>query len=197
MRLFLAAIAVSVAAGYAVGGRLRRLERLRLRWWGLAFLGFAMQLAPLPWSGDTARSVAVGLLIASYPVLIAFALKNLRLPGFPLIVVGLAMNLAVISANGGMPVSCTAVVRSGQVGLCEDLRREPGLKHHLAGPGDVLMPLADVIPIAPPIKQVVSLGDVVMYTGIFWLVVASMRGGRRSDERTSSTTSGPDAQAAT
>ncbi len=165
----------SVIAGYAVGGRLRNLGRLRLRWWALAPVALAMQLVPLPSSGS-ARAVALGLLIASYPLLIGFAWRNLRLAGFPLIVVGLAMNLAVISFNAGMPVSCDAVRRSGQEGLCEELRREPGLKHHLAGPGDVLIPLADVIPIGPPIRQVVSAGDIVAYSGIAWLIVAAMLG---------------------
>lgn len=191
MRLFLAVMLGSVVAGYAVGGRLRNLERLRLRWWGLAPLGLAVQLVPLSWSGESERALALGLLIASYPVLIVFALKNLRLPGFPLIVVGLAMNLAVISVNVGMPVSCDAVRRSGQQGLCGELRREPGLKHHLAGSGDVLMPLADVIPIGTPINQVVSAGDIAAYSGIIWLIVAAMHGRRLAicPERPPSTSS--------
>ena len=176
MRLSLAVLLASVATGYLLGGKLRNLERLRLHWWGLAPIGLAMQMVPLPWSGDDARPLALGLLIASYPVLLVFALRNLRLAGFPLIVIGLVMNLTVISANAGMPVSCEAVVRSGQEGLCTQLRREPGLKHHLAGSGDVLMPLADVIAIGTPINQVVSIGDLVAYGGIFWLLVASMRG---------------------
>ncbi|GIU96691.1 MAG: hypothetical protein KatS3mg013_0494 [Actinomycetota bacterium] len=121
MRLFLTAMLGSMIAGYAVGGRLGNLERLRLRWWGLAPIGLAMQLVPLPWSGEGARAVALGLLVASYPMLIAFAVRHPR----------------------------------------------------LAGPGDVLMPVADVIPVGPPINQVMSAGDVVAYGGIIWLIVST------------------------
>lgn len=176
MRLPLAVLVASLTTGYVFGGSIHNLERLRLRWWGLAPLGLAMQMVPLPWSGDAARGVALGLLIASYPVLLVFALRNLRLAGFPLIVIGLLMNLAVISANSGMPVSCEAAIQSDQQGLCAQLRREPGLKHHLAGPEDVLMTLADVVALGTPIRQVVSIGDIVAYLGIFWLLVASMCG---------------------
>lgn len=176
MRLFLSVAMLSVVVGYLTGGRLSSLEALQLRWWGLAPLGLAMQLVPLPWSGGAARTAALGLLLASYPVLMAFAVKNLRLAGFPLVLVGLALNLTVIAVNNGMPVSCDALVASGQGDLCADLRREPALKHHLAGPDDDLMLLADVIPIATPVNQVVSVGDLIAYGGLLWLVAATMTG---------------------
>src|SRR5581483_1771540 len=178
MRLFLGVMLGAVAVGYAVRGRLKNLQHLGLRWWGLTPAGLAMQLAPLPRAEGAARTVALGLLPASYVLLLVFAGKNLRLPGFAPILVGLALNFAVISANEGMPVSCDALQRSGQGELCADLRREPALKHHLAGPGDVLMPLADVIAVGTPINQVISIGDVVAYAGISWLIVAFMRGRR-------------------
>jgi hypothetical protein len=53
-----------------------------------------------------------------------------------------------------------------------------GAKHHLATSSDVLLPLADVIPV-PGVDQVVSVGDVVMYAGIMWVIAAGMRSARR------------------
>ena len=38
-------------------------------------------------------------------------------------------------------------------------------KHHLADESDVLLPLADVIPVGSPFNIVVSAGDVVSYVG--------------------------------
>src|SRR2546423_10294590 len=95
MRLLIGMLVLAVVLGYAFGGRLRNFEQLRLRWWGLAPLGLALQLVPL--SGDThgQRLVTVSLLIASYPILLAFALANIRLAGVALIFFGLALNPTV------------------------------------------------------------------------------------------------------
>lgn len=48
MILFAGVIVVALVLGFATGGRLRNFERLRLRWWALAPLGFALQAVPLP-----------------------------------------------------------------------------------------------------------------------------------------------------
>ena len=175
MILLLGIVLVSIALGYALGGRLSGFERFRLRWWPLAFLGLALQLAPVP------AGLATASLIASYVFLLLFALANVRAPGIPLILIGLALNLAVIVPNGGMPVSRAALVRSGQASTLEDLRNGGGVKHHLEEPGDVLTPLSDVIAIGAPIDQVASAGDAFVYAGLIWLVVAVMRGAKRAD----------------
>jgi hypothetical protein len=39
----------------------------------------------------------------------------------------------------------------------------------------VLLPLADVIGIGPPIRQAISVGDVFVHAGAFWFVVRGMR----------------------
>jgi hypothetical protein len=180
MLLIAAVLVIGLLLGYLAGGRLRNLEHLRLRWWWLAPIGLLMQLAPLPLHGHVDKQVSVGLLIASYPVLLAFVAGNIRLPGLPLLFIGLFMNLLVISVNDGMPVTRHALEASGQGNLLQDLIHNGGAKHHLAGPGDVLLPLADVIPIGKPIRQVVSAGDLVVYSGMVWLIVAVMR--RRPSE---------------
>ena len=176
MRLLVGVLVAAFVIGLLAGGRFRNMEQLRLRWWGLAPIGLAMQFGPGFWSGETGRLVALGLLIASYPVLMLFALKNIRIAGFLLILIGLALNMTVIAANGGMPVSRSALVSSGQGELARDLDRGPGQKHHLERDSDILLPLADVIPVGTPINQVVSIGDILVYGGVLWLVIAAMRG---------------------
>ena len=151
MRFLLGVLALAVVLGYLLGGRLRKVEGLRLRWWGLAPLGLALQLVPI--SGDThgQRIITVTLLIASYPILMLFAWANIRLAGFALIFVGLALNLTVIAANQGMPVTKQALVASGQGDILNELQNHPGAKHFLASPGDVVLePLADVTVNVPP-----------------------------------------------
>ena len=175
MTLLIGIVLISVALGYALGGRVQGFDRFRLRWWPLAFAGLALQLAPVP------EEFATLGLIASYVLLLAFVAANIRAPGVPLIFIGLALNLAVIAPNDGMPVSREALLHSGQTSTLEELRSSEGSKHHLERPDDVLKPLADVIAIGGPIDQVASVGDVFVYAGLVWLIVGVMRGARRVD----------------
>lgn len=175
MILLIGVVLVSIGLGYLVGGRLSGFERFRLRWWFLAFVGLALQLAPVP------ADLATEFLIASYVLLLLFVAANLRAPGVWLILIGLALNLAVIAPNGGMPVSRSALVESGQASTLAELEKGAGTKHHLETSDDVLTPLADVIAIGSPVNQVASVGDVLVYAGLLLLIVGVMRGARRVD----------------
>jgi hypothetical protein len=177
MILFFSVILLSVLVGYLVGGRLRGFERLRLRYWWLAPLGLGLQALPLPdGRHGTDFLVRMAVLGASYGLLLLFAGINIRITGMPLMLVGLGLNAAVVIANGGMPVSRHALEVSGQTEVLKLLTADEGAKHHLMTSADRLTPLADVIPIPPPIGQVASVGDVFVYAGLAWLIVAVMRG---------------------
>lgn len=173
MTLVLLVLAAGVVGGFAAGGRLSNLPDRRLRWPALLPLGFALQLLPV--HGATAAPFA---LVVSLAVLVVFAAANLRLPPLWPVTIGLALNLLVVAANAGMPVSGQAVARSGQ--SVADLAGTSIATHHLADGYDVLRPLGDVIPLGPPIRAVVSGGDVLVYAGTAWLVAASMRPRRRT-----------------
>lgn len=176
MILFLATITLAVVLGYVFGGRLQRIEELRLRWWWFAVAGFAIQFVPLP-EGDAGRDLLVRtvVLAISYLLLVSFALANVRLPGMPLVLIGLAANFLVIAINGGMPVSEGALRSSDQPELIELLRESGSDKHHLLAEDDQLTFLADVIGIPKPVAQAVSIGDVFVYIGLVLLIVAAMR----------------------
>jgi hypothetical protein len=175
MLLPLLIILAAVIAGYLAGGRLRGFESLRLRWWLLAPLGLAMQAVAIPAHGDPAReAIAAGVLVASFPVLLLFLGLNFRVPGFPLIFVGLALNLAVIAPNGGMPVSPSALRASGgSPADARELSASDDVKHHLRTEDDVFAVIGDTIPIRP-LEIVVSPGDLLAYAGVAWTVVAAM-----------------------
>ena len=177
MILFAAVILLAFLLGYVFGGRIRRFEQLHLRWPWLAVVGLGLQFVPLPDGAiGTDLVVRTAVLSCSYLLLLAFAALNIRLAGVPLILAGLALNLLVIASNGGMPVSREALESSGQGDVLQELIDEGAAKHHLLTDDDVLTPLADMIPVGGPIKQVVSLGDVFVYAGVVWLIVAVMRG---------------------
>jgi hypothetical protein len=168
VRLVLLTLPIGVLAGLLLGGRIGRLGSLPIRAPLLAALGIALQFVP------ATGTVGAILLVASFVSLCAFAIRNLKVPGFPLILLGLVLNLTVIAVNNGMPVTRHALVRSGQKSTLHDLRTSGGSKHHLATSEDRLMPLADVMALPPPVGQAISVGDIATHAGIVWLIVWGM-----------------------
>jgi hypothetical protein len=184
MRLILFTFPLAIGLGYVLGGRLSNLGRVSFRWPAAGILGVALQFAPV---GGSAGYL---LLVASFLLLILTAAANWRLPGFILILAGLWLNFVAITVNEGMPVTRAAIVASGQAETLDDIVDEGGTKHHLAGPDDDLLFLADRIAIPPPVSQAVSVGDILAYAGAMWFVVAGMlrRAPRSTAERDLSVT---------
>jgi hypothetical protein len=172
--LILLTVVVAVVVGLLAGGRLSDFPTVRLKRPWLAVLGVVLQFLPV--GGD----LGFGVLLASFAALLGFTIVNLRAPGFALIIVGLALNVTVIGANHGMPVTSSALIRSDQADTLHSLITDGGAKHHLATDDTVLRPLADVIPIGDPVRQVASIGDLFVHLGVAWFIVMAMR--RRGTE---------------
>jgi Family of unknown function (DUF5317) len=174
MSLIAAIVVVAVVAGLLAGGSLRAFEHVRLLWWALAPIGLALQGAPLSEHPQQAGTV----LLVSYGVLLAFAAVNRRLPGVVLVFAGLALNLAVIAPNGGMPVDPAAARAAG----ADTVTIEGTAKHHALSSDDVLPFLADVIAV-PRSGLVASFGDVVLYGGVVAFLITTMLGRARENVR--------------
>jgi hypothetical protein len=170
--LVLIMIGLAVCVGFIAGGSLRPFEHLKMRWWGIALAGLAVQGLSL--ASGIGRPAGPALLVGSYGLLVVFAWLNRRLPAIWLTMAGLVLNILVIGANGGMPVSASALETAGTG--AERFFGEGVEKHHLMGPDDTLTPLGDIIGIPPPISAVISIGDVLLYAGVAILVVAVMLG---------------------
>lgn len=170
MRLVLFTFPLAIALGYALGGRLSNLGGTRFRYGWAGLLGVALQFLPV---GGTPGYL---LLTASFLLLLFVSSVNWKLPGFLLVLVGLWMNFLVIVVNEGMPITLDAIVTSGQVETIGDLREAGSSKHHLATEDDELLFLGDRIAVPAPVRQAISVGDVVAYAGAMWFVVAGMRG---------------------
>jgi hypothetical protein len=179
MLLILVAVVVGLLVGLAFGGSLRNMLNWQVRWWGLAFVGLGLQAIPVgSRPTGTSHVIAVSLLVVSYVVLLVFVARNLRVAGFAVMGVGFALNALVISLNGGMPVNDHALHTAAGRDYPQALYRlvvRGGAKHHLAGPGDVLLPLSDVIPIGPPFRNVLSVGDLVWLVGTAWVFAEATR----------------------
>jgi Family of unknown function (DUF5317) len=172
MRLVLFTFPVAIAIGFVLGGRLGNLGGTSFRHGWAGLLGVALQFLPI---GGTPGYL---VLVVSLLLLLFVSSVNWKLPGFLLILAGLWMNFLVIVVNEGMPVTREAVVASGQADTLDDLESSGGSKHHLATSADELLFLADRIAVPSPVRQAVSVGDLVAYVGAMWFVIEGMR--RRS-----------------
>jgi hypothetical protein len=165
------AIVLGAAAGILAGGRLGNLGEHRLSAWPLLPAGVVLQVA----SNFPKGTVALVLLLASYAALAAFAAANVKLFGMALVVVGVVCNLVVIAVNHGMPVRQSAVITAGIAADDADLRHiHLQAKHHYERPSDRLLALADILPVAP-LREVLSVGDVVMSLGIAMVMASLLR----------------------
>jgi hypothetical protein len=120
--------------------------------------------------------LVVGCLLASHILLLGFAWLNHRLPGMPILICGVALNLAVMAANSGfMPVSPQTASRlvSEDSLLDIQLGSRIGTKDILLRPQDTRFEwLADrfLTPTWSPYQVAFSLGDILVAMGVFRLL---------------------------
>jgi hypothetical protein len=170
--VWVAALAIGLVAGFATGGKIANLARLRFRWPWLVVAALVVRvvtvLPPL-----TRIDGSRWAYVAALTTVLAWTIWHIdRLPGIWLLAAGSAVNLFVIAANGGrMPVApqlAGALVQRGQIG-----------QYTLMGPGTQLNWLADWIALPGPLENVLreaySPGDLIIAVGIATVVVLAMR----------------------
>jgi hypothetical protein len=168
------AVPLGLIVGWLLGGRVARLEEVRLRWASLAMGGLLVQLALF--SGPVAErigSAGTPIYVGSTAVVLAALLRNLRIPGLALVAVGAVSNLAAILANdGSMPASPGALAALGKSIGSE-------YSNSVLGTDPALAPLTDVfaMPRWMPMANVFSIGDVLIGLGIAIAIALAMRGG--------------------
>ncbi len=177
---------VGFALAWAAGANPRLLIDVRLRWTVLVLAALGAQILLFEVHMHLPSGVSVtDAHLASYVLLLAFAIRNSRVPGFALAGLGLACNALVIFLNDGrMPVSAAAWVDSV-------VNRSHAIAHgaynnvaaassgsHLAFLGDVF-----AIPHSLPFANTFSIGDVLLVAGATFFVY---RNGRSSDDKPSS-----------
>lgn len=168
------AIVLGGVLGLVTGGRLQNLGEHRLAAWWLMPVGVGLQLLGAFRAGSDSDT-AFALLLASYAALAGFAAANWRIFGMVVVAVGLGLNFLVIAVNEGMPVRRAAVIDAGIAANDNEVSKiELKAKHHYETSDDTLMPLADIIPVRP-LREVLSVGDVVMSIGIAAAIAALLR----------------------
>ncbi|HET6964219.1 MAG TPA: DUF5317 family protein [Acidimicrobiales bacterium] len=167
------AVAVGVVAGVMSGGRVSHLLRARLRAWPLLAAALAAEYSVGGFPGGVRWIVAsAGCALVVAWCLIHRALEG-STPALSLIGAGTVLNTVAIAANGGMPVSASALRRAGlPPGF--DVAHGHFYKHVAMTPGTHLRALGDVLPFRPE-RMVLSAGDLLMLFGVAALAWAWTR----------------------
>lgn len=160
----------------------RSYEVPHLRWAWLVLVAFLPQffafLLPATRAAFPTAWIPAAL-VGSQAFLLVFAVANARRPGFWLLGLGLALNLAVILLNGGMmPISPETIQRlypDGAVGAWQ-------IGQRLGVGKDIVLPEAQThlwllsdhftLPSWFSYRVAFSPGDVLISIGAFWLMIA-------------------------
>jgi hypothetical protein len=169
--LRLATIALVIVVALLRGGSLRNFAAIQLRWLPLVIVAFVLQILIFtPFARAPLVAFAtLPLFVLSLSLIAIWVAANWRVPGMALIAIGLALNVAVIAANGGhMPVLPEAARLAGQYdAIAAD---DPTTSKHALLPMEQarLWVLSDIIaiPRGVPGAVVLSVGDIVLTVGI-------------------------------
>jgi len=156
-----------VATVPLAGGNLMRLVDLDLRctWAVLTAITIQIGITTILPSGNHTLLSALHLL--TYGMAAFFLIANRTLPGLWILALGGTLNLIVISANHGvMPASSTAMATAGIPAAQDWFANSAVLTHpHLSPLGDVIG-----IPGPWPLGNVLSVGDLLIFTGLLVLL---------------------------
>jgi hypothetical protein len=173
--LILYFVVLGIVAGRLGGGRLDALHGVRFRWWAMALAGLLFQgLLFSDILGPAAGSWLPALYVTSTLLVLAALLRNLALPGFPVIAVGAALNLVVILANGGLMPSS----REARIALTGGTDLGERITNSILVNADTLLPwLGDVfvLPRPLPFANAFSIGDILIGAGAAIFLVRAMR----------------------
>jgi hypothetical protein len=161
--LLVIAAAVLIATVPLAGGNLKRLVELDIRATWTVLLSCAIQVGITSAIRGGSHEVHVLLHFASYALVVWFLIANRHLFGMPILALGAMLNILAITANDGtMPASSFALRVSG-IDVSGGFENSGHVAHaNLAFLGDIIP-----VPGPWPIGNVLSIGDLLIYTGGF------------------------------
>ena len=175
------AIGIGLLLGWLAGGDFKAIGKLRLRYEIPVIAAFVVQgIARGRLWGTNASSMGLAVWVGASIALLIFLAANARLPGMLLAGTGVALNLAVVLANQGMPV-----VVAKQSAAYRTVDAAAGF-YLVANRGTIGSWAADAISLGL-LRQhfYLSLGDILLAAGVAILVAGVMvqdRGGARGGD---------------
>jgi MFS transporter, DHA3 family, macrolide efflux protein len=178
--MFLSVIVLALVVGAIAGGGFPRLAELKLRWTVLLLAALGLRLAVLV-SHETGIGAGIPVgwaYLGAYVLIFVWLWFNWRVPGLQIAAVGIGANMLAVLVNGGqMPIWSAAFFAAGftQADLAGDPFHFLLMTDTVGGFVAAGGLFGDVVPVPIPyIRDVVSIGDLLLAIGIFWAIVHSM-----------------------
>jgi hypothetical protein len=172
--VLIAALTAGLVVGYAMGGRLRNIDRLHIRLPWVAIVALGLQFVAFsPLRGVLGSTGVITLHFVSYGLLLCFVIVNRHSLGIVVAGAGLLANLLAIALNGGyMPASRHALEVAGLQFSGATMNNSTVIHE-----GTRLSFLGDVfaIPDGTILANVFSIGDVLIVVGVAILIATAMR----------------------
>jgi len=178
--LYVYLVIISISIGLFRKGKLSSLANISLKKTELIILAALVQAGLIFLGGRKINFIlnySTYLLIFSYLLLLYVSWYNKDLKGIKLIALGIGLNFIVIVVNSGqMPVLLTSLYKAGLYDFVLTLKEGTYVTHTLITDKTLFKFLADVIPLSSPFPDpsVVSVGDFLMFCGVFSLIQNAM-----------------------
>lgn len=178
--LYVYIIIISIIIGLLRNGKLSSLSQISLKRIELIVLACLIQAGLIflePKKVKFVLDYSSYMLIFSYIVLLLAVWYNKKIKGIKIITLGIIFNFIVIVVNGGhMPVLLISLYKAGLNDFALVLKEGTYVTHTLITEKTLFRFLADVIPLSPPFPDpsVVSVGDFLMFYGVFSLIQNAM-----------------------
>ena len=178
--LYVYIIIISIIIGLLRNGKLSSLSQVSLKRIELILLAFLIQ-AGLIFLGSRKIGLVINYssyaLAFSYVVLLIAVWYNEKIKGMKIIALGIAFNFIVIMVNGGhMPILLGSLYKAGLNDIALILKEGSHVTNTLISEKTLFRFLADVIPLPPPFPapSVISVGDFLLFYGVFSLIQNAM-----------------------
>jgi hypothetical protein len=181
--VLLIAVVIALLIGFLSGGSLRHASAIRIRYLPFLIAALLVQVAlftPIIGTRQFIFDVGPYIYIGTLLVTLAVMLRNLQIPGMPVIALGGLLNALVIIANGGRMPSPESALR--EAGLLQRVRDgeqaiadgESVFTNSTVTDDDTrLGVLGDIIAI--PDINVISIGDILIAVGAAIAIDVVMR----------------------
>ena len=176
------AVILGILLGLICGGNLKFLVQRPLYWKLLAICAFLIQIvifSDIPFAKSLSGNVITILHIISYIFLLAFWIRNIKVPGIPVIGAGIFSNSLVIILNGGyMPTFSKNLENTSVSNAAEAISRGDAVHNSIETTRSTLLPwLGDIfyMPSWVPFSNVFSIGDILIAAGICIYLVVNMK----------------------